>query len=330
MDAPRDNPVTRARASGFRPHPLLRNRHLQTIFPALLRRPPAVPLDRERVELPDGDFVDCFHGPRRAGPLVLLLHGLGGCATSPYILGLLAALDAAGMHGVAMQYRGAAARPNRHPRYYHAGAWDDALHALQHLRAGRPGVPSAVVGFSLGGAMTLNWRAAGPAVPQPELAVAASVPFDLAACARAVDEGFARVYQRHLLRGLRRGYAAKFARRDDAPWPVARLREIRTLRGFDDVITAPLHGFHDAADYYRRCSPGPGMAAIREPTLVLHARDDPFVPADGIPERVGSGVELAVSAHGGHVGFVAQRDRLQPHYWLETRIVAALRERLDA
>lgn len=330
MDRPVDTPQTGIRRSAFRPHPLLAHRHLQTVVPAVCRRPPRPALTRERLELPDGDFVDCFHGPRRAGPLVLLLHGLGGCATSPYILGLLATLAATGFQGVAMQYRGAAAQPNRHRRYYHAGAWDDALNVLDRLQRRAGDRPAAVVGFSLGGAMALNWRAAGERVAQPALAVAVSVPFDLAACARAVDQGFARVYQRHLLRGLRRGYAAKFSGRDDAPWPVARLGEIRSLRGFDEHITAPLHGFDGAAGYYRRCSPGPALHRVTHPTLVLHARDDPFVPASGIPTAVAPAVRLELSAHGGHVGFVGRGAAGGLDYWLETRIVAALRGHLDA
>lgn len=330
MDRPADTPPHGILPSAFRPHPLLTNRHLQTIVPALCRRPPRPELMRERVALPDGDFVDCFHGPRRAGPLVLLLHGLGGCATSPYILGLMAALAEAGCQGVAMQCRGAAAQPNRHRRYYHAGAWDDPLNVLDRLQRHAGARPSAVVGFSLGGAMALNWRAAGESVAQPTLVVAVSVPFDLADCARAVDQGFARIYQRHLLRGLRRGYAAKFSGRDDAPWPVARLAGIRSLRGFDEHITAPLHGFDGADGYYRSCSPGPALARITRPTLILHARDDPFVPASGVPTAVGPGIRLELPAHGGHVGFVGRGAAGGLDYWLETRIVAALREPLDA
>jgi len=324
MDAPTDIGTAAARGSAFRPHPLLRHRHLQTVVPALLRRPPRVALARERVELPDGDFVDAFLGPRRPGPLVLALHGLGGCASSPYILGLLAALAAAGYQGAALQYRGAAGRPNRLPRFYHAGAWDDALHALAHLqeRCGRR--PTALVGFSLGGAMALNWRAAGSRVVQPGLTVAVSVPFDLEACARAVDHGFARVYQRHLLRGLRRGYHAKFAARNDAPWPLARLHELKSLRAFDEHVTAPLHGFDGAAGYYRECSPGPTLTRIDRPTLVLQARDDPFVPAEGIPPRVAPAVTLEVSRRGGHVGFVARGATLRPRYWVEERVLGAL------
>lgn len=309
----------------FRPARGLGHRHIQTIWPARLRPPPRVALARQRLTLSDGDFVDLFWGPQRPGPAVLLLHGLGGCSRSTYMLGLMRRLADRGFQTVAMHYRGVAGTPNRKARFHHAGAWEDPAEAMAAIRRSTPGRPVAVVGFSLGGSIVLNWLAHAPAPALPDAAVTVSVPFDLAACARTINRGFARVYQRYLLGCLRRMYLCKFAHRAPGPVPIAGLRRIRTLYEFDDRITAPLHGFAGADDYYARCSTRSLLPHIEASLLMLQARDDPFVPASTLPDagHLRPGTELAVTARGGHVGWLGGSARA-PEYWIEQQVPAFL------
>lgn len=292
----------------------LRNPHLQTIVPAILRRTPRPRLRRESLDLPDGDFLDLLWGPARDGPVALLLHGLGGSYRSPYVLGMAATLAARGWQTLIMHYRGVQ-RPNRLPRFYHAGDYADPQYLVSVLRRRFAGRAIAVIGYSIGGSILLNWLARADAGLQPDVAAAVSVPFDLALCAEHIDRGFARLYQRDLLWSLKRMVRRKLAVNADAcPVTAADLGRLRSLREFDDRITAPVHGFSNARDYYRRCSCGPLLTRISRPTLIVHAADDPFIPARTIPERVSGSTRLCVTDYGGHVGFRAG------DYWLEQAI----------
>lgn len=313
-------------SSRFRPARWLRHRHAQTLWPALFRRHRALPWRAEPLELPDGDVLQLQHGPDRTGPIVLLLHGLGGSSASGYINGLGHSLACAGMQPVVMHYRGVGL-PNRLDRFYHAGAAEDVAAVVEDLRRRQPERPLAVVGFSLGASMLLNWLAwAGDAAPA-DAAVAVSVPFELGACADSLERGFGRIYQWDLVRGLKRLVARKYRGRAVPALIPQPLRRLSTLRQFDDAVTAPLHGFEGAADYYRRCSCRQRLHQIRIPTLILHAADDPFVPATAVPgpAELGPWVTLELSAGGGHVGF---RDR--DGYWLDRRVPQWLGQQLQA
>ena len=306
-------------ARDFRALPWLTNRHAQTLWAAVVRRRPPTQLTPERLEIDDGDFLDIFWGPPRDGPVVLLLHGLGGCARSPYMLGLTEALSACGFQCVILQYRGAGA-PNRLQRFYYAGDTDDPARVAACVAQRRPRRPLYAVGVSLGASMLLNWLAGSDCPVQRAAAI--SPPFDLGACADAINRGFARIYQRDLLAGLKQMYEAKF-RAATPPVPVDEVRALPSLRAFDDRVTAPFHGFRDVADYYARCSCGPRLGLIDTPCLVLHARDDPFIPADTIPspESISDAVTLATPQRGGHVGFVGQQGNwVVPHYWAEATV----------
>ncbi|MFP4129919.1 MAG: hydrolase, partial [Halorhodospira sp.] len=300
-----------------RPAWWLPGRHAQTAYPALLRRPPRPPLAPEILELPDGDFLELAWGPPGRG-LAVIGHGLGGSAESAYIRGVVAELARRGIGSVVMHARGAGHHPNRHRRSYHAAAWDDLETLVAALSARDPQRPLAVVGFSLGGSMLLNWLAERGDTPVAR-AVAVSVPFELDACTTALERGLGRIYQAYLLRRLRELAARKFEARADSPVPAQRIRRIRRLRELDDLLTAPLHGFRDSADYYRQASCRQRLGAIRQPTTVVHAVDDPIVPAATLPAagEVGSGVELALTERGGHVGFVAGAVPGRPRYWLD-------------
>lgn len=303
----------------FRPAWWLPGRHAQTVFPALFRRPPAPGLVRETLELPDGDFLELAWGPPGQG-LAIIGHGLGGNDHSGYARGVVAELARRGVGSVVLIARGGGS-PNRTRRGYHAAAWDDLDYVVETLRARDPARPLAVCGFSLSGSMLLSWLAERGDAPLAA-AVAVSVPFELDASVAALEHGFARVYQRYLLRGLRKLTARKFAAREDSPVNLDELPHIRHLREFDDRITAPLHGFQDSADYYQKASSRPRLPAIRQPVTIVHARDDPFVPARSIPQphELGPGIQLEVHSHGGHVGFVAGISPARPRYWLDHRI----------
>lgn len=305
--------------STFRPDPLLPGGHLQTIVAAMLRAAPVVAWRRERLELPDGDFVDLdWHGPPPgAGPLVLLLHGLGGGPESPYIRDQAAGLARAGVPVVLLCFRGCSGEPNRLPRGYHSGETEDVGAVLGHLRDRFPDARLAAVGFSLGGNVLLKYLGEqGEAAPLAA-AVAVSVPLELGPCARKLSQGLSRAYRGHLLRKLRAGVRAKaglLAGHVDVPAVLA----ARDFEAFDDRLTAPLHGFASARDYYARCSSRPFLAHIRRPTLVIQAIDDPFMPPSVIPgaDELAASVWLERSATGGHVGFLGAGRRP----WLPGRV----------
>lgn len=313
------------RATTFQPAWWLPGGDSQTLWPALVRRRPRLLVHRQQVVLPDEDCIDLFWGPPKSGALILILHGLGGCATASYALGMLRMLSQHGLQGVIMEYRGAGSAPNRCDRFYHAGAWQDPQAVVQGLRMSHPNRRIGVVGFSLGASILLNWLITDSKAPI-DAAVAISAPFDLAACAHLLNQGFARVYQWNLLRRLKQLLLRKYAGRSDAPISIRQISAIRTLREFDDRITAPLHGYSNAADYYRRCSCGPHLKAIKHAALVIHARDDPFIPLSSVPcsQRFAPGIQFELTRTGGHVGFVQGYWPWQADYWIERRVAAYL------
>ncbi|HKK13327.1 MAG TPA: hydrolase [Gammaproteobacteria bacterium] len=319
-------------SSTFRPAWWLPGAHLQTLFPNLLRRRAGPSLRRERLELPDGDFVDLDWGAGPDhGPWVLILHGLEGSVRSSYAAGILDALASAGYQAVLMHFRGCSGEPNRLPRSYHSGETGDLDYVVRHLRARAPGRALGVLGYSLGGNVLLKWLGEqGPQAPVA-CAIAVSVPFDLAQAACRLERGFSRVYQWYLLRQLR-GSVSRKARRLDLPVASDRLRRARTFRHFDDLVTAPLHGFRDADDYYRRSSSRGYLRHIAIPTLILQAADDPFMSPAGLPRdgELSAAVTLELSPRGGHVGFVTGTRPWRPRYWLEERIARELTDRLPA
>lgn len=298
----------------FTPARALAGPHAQTLWAALIRPAPRLPLRYEGLELPDGDFLRLAWGPARNGPLVVILHGLTGSARSRYVARLLHAVTERGWQGVVMQARGSDG-DNRLDRFQHGGAIDDIAHTVATLRQRFPDRALSAVGYSIGGSVLLN--ALGRGGLAVDSAATVSVPFDLAACARALNRGFAKVYQCDLMRGLRRMLLRRLAHHPRPFIAPSELRAIRTLWDFDERLTAPLHGFAGAADYYRRASCGQHLAAIERPTLVLQARDDPFVPAHCLPCTGSPMLRLELTRGGGHVGFVA---RDQPG-WLEQRLL---------
>jgi predicted alpha/beta-fold hydrolase len=286
-------------------------------------------LRHERLELPDGDFLDLDWTAGERGPIALVLHGLEGSSASHYASGLLAAIVRQGWRGVVMHFRGCGGQPNRLARSYCAGDTADIGHVVDWLHWREPAAPLAAVGYSLGGNALLKWLGKTDIDPPLHAAVAVSVPFLLDTCARRLGRGFSRLYQFHLLRELRCSYRQKFHYRSDGPVRLDELAALQDFYAFDDRITAPLHGYAGVHDYYARASCRPYLQRIRIPTLILHALDDPFMLPDAVPAaaELAASVHLELSHHGGHVGFVAGRWPWRAEYWLERRIPAFLAER---
>ncbi len=312
-------------SDAFKPAWWCRGPHLQTLWPYLFRRTPHVELKRERLELPDGDFLDLDWTPNADGPVVLVLHGLEGSSNSKYARGLLKAVHDRGWRGAVMHFRGCSGEPNRLPRSYHSGETGDLAHVVDVLRRREPGTPLFVVGFSLGGNVLLKWLGGMGKQAPIKAAVAVSVPFQLAESARRLERGFSQIYQWGLMRSLRQSVAEK-RKRMKLPLKIEDLSALRSFRDFDEHVTAPLHGFAGADDYYERSSSRQYLKGIQVPTLVIHARDDPFMTEAAIPQDgdLSSAIELELYDSGGHVGFIGGTGRLRPGYWLEARVMQYL------
>lgn len=320
----------RPAGEGFRPPWWLRSAHLQTIFAPLLRRSPALPLRRERIELDDGDFLDLDWTPGERGPVVLVLHGLEGSSSSPYVRGILEAARASGWRGAVLHFRGCSGEPNRLDRSYHSGDTGDLASVVAVLRAREDVSTMAAVGYSLGGNVLLKWLGERGTEAPLAAAVAVSTPFVLSLAADRLAGGLSRVYQRRLIGEMCAKLRRKFAD-GDAPIDLDAACASRDFWEFDDRVTAPLHGFDGVHDYYTRSSSRQYLPGIAIPTLILHARDDPFMTPDVVPspDELSPSTRLEVSARGGHVGFVQGSLPWRPRYWLEERIPAFLRGHLD-
>ena len=318
--------------SAFRAAWWLSSPHLQTIWPTFFRISPGVDLDRERVELDDGDFIDLDSTTRPEGPRLLILHGLEGCSRSHYVRGLLAAMHERGWRATAMNFRSCSGELNRLPRTYHSGETGDLARVVAHLRRREPHTPLCVAGYSLGGNVVLKWLGEQGEKAEVDAAVAVSVPFVLEVAAARLSRGISRVYQWYLLRLLQRKIANKFREWERPPVDLSGYRTWRTMRAFDDAVTAPLHGFRDAQAYYRLSSARRYLGTIARPTLILHARDDPFMSEAVIPgaEEVSASTTLELSEKGGHVGFIGGASPARAEYWLERRIPEFLCGQLSA
>ena len=300
--------MTTYRAPGWLP-----GGHAQTIYPLLIR-PDPLPYHRDRWETPDGDFIDLDWNvvpPASNGadtrPLLVLFHGLEGSSVSHYAITLMRAATAIGWSGVVVNFRGCSGESNRLPRAYHSGDSDEIDWILRRLRALCPTRPCYAVGVSLGGNALLKWlgeRQAG-AGDCLRAAAAISAPLDLTACGHHLARGFNRIYTQYFLRTLKRNATEKL-RRYPGLFDERRMSAANSLYEFDDVVTAPLHGFAGADDYWCKASSKPWLTGIRLPTLVLNAQNDPFLPAQALPlaRQAAASVRLEFPRQGGHVGFV--------------------------
>ena len=301
--------------------------HARTIWGRFFRRTPPLETRVERWETDDADFVELVRLDAPAGrPHLVMLHGLEGTARSHYARGLFVEAEQRGWAADLLLFRGCGPEPNRARRFYHSGETADVDAVARRLLAADRDAPFFFAGVSLGGNVLLKWLGELGITADKRIrrAAAVSVPFDLARACRHIDRGFSRVYQRHFLQSLRRKALAKLERYPDLA-SRQRIEAARTLYDFDDVVTAPVHGFESADDYYTRSSAIRFLDDIRVPTLLLSAYDDPFLPGDVLDDvaRIAARnphVEVEFLAKGGHVGFVSGQNPARPVYYAERRV----------
>lgn len=308
--------------------------HAQTIAGRFLRRR-KLALTRERWTTPDDDFVDLdFAPPLPGAPVVLLLHGLEGSALRGYAINVYTELARHGIGSVGLNFRSCSGELNRTARSYHSGETDDIRFVVERLRARYPDAPIGAVGFSLGGNALLKYLGeeadAGRATVQAAAAV--SVPYDLAAGADYLDQSpIGRFYTSVFLKPLVEKLEGKLHLVGDA-CDLERARQARSFREFDNAVTAPLHGFANADDYYARCSSANFLARIGVPTLLLHAVDDPFLPPAAIPRAAmaaNPNITASIQEEGGHVGFI-HGTPWAPRFWAEENAADFIAQRLTA
>jgi predicted alpha/beta-fold hydrolase len=312
--------------SQFKPAWWLTNPHAQTLWAAFMRRKAKPDLQWQRLELDDGDFIDlAWCSPaefdKSCGKTILILHGLEGSVHSKYALGLMSRLQQKGYRCCLMHLRNCSDEPNRLPESYHSGKTSDVQLVTDILAQQMDIRFYAAIGFSLGGNVLLKWLGEqGDNIPLQRAAVM-SVPFQLAQAAERMNHGFSKIYQSYLVGKMQRSYKTKFAR-IASPLHVD-AEQLNSFWTFDDQVTAPLHGFKDVHDYYQQASSRQYIPKIKIPTLILHAKDDPFMypqtapTADELPDNVW----LELTSHGGHVGFVSGSIPGWGYYWGEQRLV---------
>lgn len=314
--------------SDYKPPFYLFNAHLQTIVPSLLRRVTGVQYQRERLETSDGDFLDLDWSRKGNNRLVILSHGLEGDSRRSYILGMVKALNEEGWDALAWNFRGCGGEINRNLRFYHSGSTEDLEEVITHASQQPPYQTIALIGFSLGGNLTLKYlgERKDSLRPQIKKAVVFSVPCDLQAGSLKMAQPGNTIYMRRFLKHLRKKVQAKAlllpGQIHDRDYHL-----LKNFRDFDDRYTAPLHGFKDAIDYWSQCSSKNFLRGIPIPTLIVNAKNDPFLSPECSPgDQVADlpNVYLETPEDGGHCGFY--RDTLHGRYWSEERALRFLME----
>lgn len=299
---------------------LLRNRHLMTIYPTLFRRIKPAAYERQRITTDDGDFLDLDFSVRGSDRVVVILHGLEGDASRKYVLGMVQIFNAAGFDTVSMNFRGCSGEPNKQLRFYHSGETGDLDAVVQHITALEKYSSIHLVGFSLGGNVTLKYLGEKGTLLHPRVksGVAISVPCDLVTSSTELAKPHNSIYMNRFIRSLGQKLALKQQLYPEAI-DLSGFELIKNFRQFDDRYTAPLHGFPDALEYWRRCSSLGFLHRISVPTLLINAKDDPFLSKECYPYEIAAShpfLYLETPERGGHVGFVSFRDY---HYWTEKR-----------
>lgn len=313
----------------FSPAWWLRGPHAQTLWSQYFRRHRLPDMRLERLEMPDGDRVHLYHRDvDPSGSRVFLLHGLEGSVHSHYVQGFVRGAEQRGWSSTLLVFRGCGPEFNTAPRMYHSGETTDLRHALSTVIRRFPKQSVGLAGVSLGGNVLLKYLGEDPVGVSGQVVAAAavSVPYDLEAGSRHLQRGFARVYDRHFLKSLRRKALLKLGQH---PGLFSRERTMaaRTIEDFDDAVTGPVHGFAGSNDYYAKSSSIHFIDRIAIPTLLLSAEDDPFLPA-AILEKVrgvaasNANLKVEFTSHGGHVGFLAGNVPFRPVHWAERRVLS--------
>lgn len=314
--------------SSFKPSWWAINRHVQTIYPRFFQKRAKIDFRHERLPLPDGDFVNLawVGDTKKARGLVVMFHGLEGSIKSHYANDMAANLQQQGYLVVLMHFRGCGGENNLLPRAYHSGETQDAWYFINWLEQQYPDLPKVAIGFSLGANMLLKLLGEQPQQTLLRAAIAISPPFRLEQCALSINQGFARLYQAYLLKSMVNKLLSKMQSLDYGGLLKINgtgAKALKNFREFDEHVTATLHGFAGADDYYQRCSAVHFIHKIQTPTLVLHAKDDPFMNERVLPneDQLSSDVRLELSEKGGHVGFM-QGTPWRPVIWTHQRVNA--------
>lgn len=297
---------------------LLFNRHLETIFPSLMRKVKLQSAVKERISTPDDDFLDIDWYRQSSHRCLIVSHGLEGNSQRSYVKGMARAFFEKGMDVAAWNFRGCSGEVNRQLRFYHSGATDDLGTIVDHIANSYHEI--FLVGFSLGGNLTLKYLGESPN-PAVKKATVFSVPMDLYSSCREISKPGNWIYSRRFLKALKRKVNEKAALRSDLV--TSGMDEIKTLLQFDDTFTGPIHGFQDAIDYYTKCSSIHFVNNIRIPTLIVNAKNDPFLSPECFPTETFKdhpNVRFEFPENGGHVGFSSFGEK--GLYWSEKRALA--------
>ena len=313
----------------FNPSFPLSNRHIQTLYAPLCRKQKPLDLEVEEFDFDDGDFIEChwYHKPSKDNgtPIVTLFHGLEGSYKSPYIQGIMKALENIGYSVVIMHFRGCGDKPNRLPRAYHSGDTVDGRLWIEHIHKLYPSSKLLAIGYSMGGNVLLKLISEWGENSLISKAVSVSAPMKLDICANTINEGFAKIYQRHLLKNLKSTLLEKYKNhniKELVNLDEDRVKSISSIREFDELYTSKIHNFGSAQNYYNISSAKQYLHKITIPTLIIHALDDPFMSDKILPNKdeISKSITLDIQANGGHVGFV-YGSLFKPKYWLEDRVI---------
>ena len=282
------------------------NGHLETVYPAIFRKLELIPTQKERIETHDGDFLEIDWHQRGNSKLVVISHGLEGNSSRAYILGMAKEALNNGFDVLAWNYRGCGEELNRKAIFYHSGATYDLDTIIQH--ASKKYEEIFLIGFSLGGNLTLKYLGEKrERTPKIKKGVAISVPIDLGSSCDQISKTAFGLYTKRFLKTLRQKVEKK-AKLFPAEFDLAKFSTIQTLRDFDDTFTGPLHGFGDAEEYYQTNSSLQFLSGISIPTLVLNAKNDPFLSPSCYPIELANKLDqvyFEFPKHGGHVGFMS-------------------------
>lgn len=317
--------------SSYRAPWWLRNGHLNTIYPSLFRKLNLPFSERESIDTDDQDLLclDWYRLPMSQTSvstprkLVIISHGLEGHSERPYVLAMCRKMNALGYDALAWNFRSCGPYMNRQKRFYHSGATEDLAHVIDHAHTDYDAI--ALVGFSMGGNLSLlhSGREHETLNDKVRAVVGVSVPCDLEGCAHELAKRQNAIYMTRFLKDLRGKMRVKHAQFPDIP--LDSLDSVKNFQDFDDLYTAPLHGFADAKDYWTKSSCLGYLSQIKVPALVINAKDDPFLSDSAYPYDLVKSLEnvyLETPDHGGHVGFVSFH--ADGSYWVEDRVAEFL------